>query len=211
MFRRRAGRDDADGRDAGGGSGGQPGVESFHDLLAGLEPRWRTPLMRAIASRDQFTAILGQASPGPTRDRLETLRPTLDQAVQRVAEAVTRASNATAIAATLDLDGATSSLKAARRELDDLRRTGADTAAAEELVQTYADRHRAVNDAVNLAEDAGGQLDQLNARLDTAVAHAATVVLRSSDDGDIEELDRELDAVVVGLSALDEALEQFGR
>jgi RNAse (barnase) inhibitor barstar len=207
MFRRRGGRDDAARRD------GAPDADAqaLQAVLAGLEPRWREPLLRAIASRDQFSAILGQAAPGPARDRLDGLRPTLDEAVQRVADAVTRASRATAIAATLDIDGATDALKRARRELDDLRRAGADTTAAEERAQTFADRHRAVNDAINLAEDAGGQLDQLNARLDTAVAHAATIVLRSTGDGDLEALDRELDEVVVGLSALDDALEQFGR
>lgn len=180
--------------------------DQFALWVASLDPRWQPPVYEAMASRDRFVAIVSQVPPGPTRDRLDGLRPVLDQAVQRVAETVWRASNANNIAAGLDVEGATAQLKAARRELDTLRSSGADTTAVEARVQALAERHRAVNQAINLAEDAGATLSELNVRLDTAVARAATIVMRSSQDDGLDEISNELTDVVSGLTALDEAL-----
>jgi hypothetical protein len=175
---------------------------------AGLEPRWRTPVDRALASRDRFLTVFASAAPGPVRQRLESLLPVIDDAVQRVANTVGRAIDATRIAAGLNVDAATAELKDARRDLEAARRAGRDTAALEALVATLGERHRAIHAALNLADDAAGQLGELNVRLDTAVAHASTIVLRAHLD-ESDDLDRELDDVIVGLASLDEALRQL--
>jgi hypothetical protein len=163
---------------------------------------------RALGSRERFLLLVEQAPPGPTREWLDGLRPTVDEAVRRVAEAVWRAIRASEISAGLALDTATDELKRARRELAAAQRSGADTTTPEERVAAMAGRHRAVNDALNLAEDTMSGLEELNVRLDTAVAQAATVVLRSSVDTRAA-LDRELDEVIAGLTAIDDALEGF--
>jgi hypothetical protein len=77
-------------------------------------------------------------------------------------------------------------------------------------VASLAERHRAVNEALNLADDAEARLDELNLRLDTMVAHASTIALRSTLEGP-DDLDRELDDIVVGLAALDDALRTLDR
>lgn len=182
------------------------GPHPLHAWSASLPPRWRRPVQEALATREQFVAVSAQALPGATKDRLDRLGVTVDDAVQRVADAAWRASNAEVLAANLDLRAATEELKSARRDLDQLRSTGAPSEAAEQRVAALAERHRAMHDALNLAEDAGARLDELNVRLQTAVARAATVVLRAAQDDRLDELDRELSEVVVGLRALDDAL-----
>jgi len=187
-----------------------PDVDAFELWVRNLAPRWQVPIRSAMASRDRYTAMLGQVADGPTRDRLVGFRPTLDQAVQRIADAVWRAINAAEITAGLDVQRATDELKTARRDLEAVRRAGGDVVAAEVRVQALAERHRAMNRAANLADDAGAQIDELGVRLDTAVAHAAMVALRARQDEGMEQLDRELEDVVQGLSALDAALEELG-
>ena len=176
----------------------------------GLAPRWRQPVLDALGTREQFVQVASQAPAGPTRDRLDALGATVEEAVQRVAEAAWRAANAATLASSLDVGAATEELKQARRRLEQARSAGAASEAEEQRVAALAERHRAVNDAINLAEDAGSRLGELNIRLQTAVARAATVVLRAAQDDRIDELDRELSEVVVGLRALDDALEQLG-
>jgi hypothetical protein len=183
-------------------------VDPWRSWAGGLEPRWRQPVERALDARDRFLGIVAGAAPGPTRERLERLLPVIDDAVQRIGSTVSRAIEAQRIAATLDLDGATAELKRARRDLEGARRAGADTGALEGLVDTLAARHRAISGALNLADDAGAQLGELNIRLDTAVAHASTIVLRAHLD-EPDDLDRELDDVITGLAALDDALRQL--
>jgi hypothetical protein len=177
---------------------------------AGLAPQWRTPVLAAVAARDRFAAVIEQVAPGPTRDRLSELRPTIDAAVQRVADAVYRAITAEGLASGLDPDLATQELKAARRDLEAVQRGGGDTTAAEARVQAMSERHRAVHRALNLAEDGASQIDEWTVRLDTAVAHATAIALRAAQPGGLDELDRELHDVVEGLGALDQALEELG-
>lgn len=185
-------------------------ADTYRAWAATLEPRWRAPVDRAAAAHERFVALAAQVPAGPTRDWLMGVGPTLDQTVQRVADAVHRAARAQVIAAGLDPATSTAELKAARRELDTARSSGAGVEAAEARVQLLADRHRAVNEALNLAEDALPRLDELNVRLETVVARATAIVLRSADDGGVADLDAELRSVVDGLSALDAALGEVG-
>jgi hypothetical protein len=161
-----------------------------------------------MASRDRFVSLLDSTQPGPTRDWLQGLVPTMDDAVSRVAHAVWGALRAASLVSDMSPSDAADALKAARRDLHLARSSGVGVAEAEERVRTMSARHRAVNDALNLAEDAEQRLGELHVRLETAVATATTVVLRSAADG-AEALDREFDSVIVGLAALDEALESF--
>lgn len=183
---------------------------SLEEWVTTLEPVWQAPVRRAMATRDQYRDVAARIPPGPARDRLVAMQPSLDTAVQRVAQAAHRASTARAMTAALDEQGATAELKAARRELEANRSAGRDAGALEARVDALADRHRAIHDALNLADGAGDQLDDLNVRLETAVARAATIALRASDNDDLDRIDRELGEVVGGLTALDDALGRLG-
>lgn len=186
-------------------------ADTYRSWAATLEPRWRAPVDRAAAAHERFAALAAQVPPGPTREWFHGVGPTLDQTVQRVADAVHRARNAESVASGLDPEGATAALKSAQRALESARASGIGVEAAEDRVRLMAERHRAVNEALNLAEDALPRLDELNVRLETAVARAATIVLRSTDGGGLDELDGELRSVVDGLVALDGALGELGR
>jgi len=178
--------------------------------LESLDPRWRPPVDKANVSRERFLTVLGQTEPGPTRERLEGLLPTIDEAVRRVTETAWRASNASAIAAGFDAEVATAELKAARREMDAAQHSGTDMGGLEDRVRILSERHRAIHDAINLSEDAGGRIDDLIARLETVVARSAAIVLRSGQgDDDVVVLDRDLHEVVVGLTALDDSMREF--
>lgn len=194
MLRRKAGDDDRD---------------QLQQWVDSLDPHWQGPVRTAMASRDQFSAIVQQTPPGPTRERLEGLRGTVATAVSRVAEAVWRAANASAVAAGLDAAGATAELKEARRRLESNRRAGRDTGPLEAQVDALAERHRAMQDALNLAEDATSKLGEANVRLETLVARAATVAMRAGGGDPLDELEAELTDVVAGLGALDDSLAEF--
>jgi hypothetical protein len=183
---------------------------SLEQWVATLEPIWQAPVRRAMATRDQYRSVVERIPPGPARERLLGMQPSLDTAVERVAQAAYRASTAQAMTAALDPSGAAAELKAARRELEANRAAGRDVAGLEDRVEALAERHRAVNDALNVAEGAGTQLDDLNVRLETAVARAATIALRASDNDDLDRIARELGDVVGGLAALDDALGRLG-
>jgi hypothetical protein len=185
--------------------------DALRSWAAGLAPRWQGPVLGAIAARDRFDAVVARVAPGPTQDRLRDLRPTIDAAVQHVADATYRAAQAESLAEVLDARTAADELKAARRDLDALTRGGADTAEAEARVEALAERHRAVNRALNLAEDAASGIERWTLRLDTAVANAATVALRASEPSAVDDLDRELRDVVDGLTALDRAFDDLPR
>lgn len=177
---------------------------------AALEPQWRAPVQRALVSRDRYLGIVAGLQDGPTKQRLMSLAPTMDHSVQKIADAVWRASNARSIADGLDSAAATAELKQARRDLDAVRAGGGDTAAAQARVDALAQRHRAINDALNLAEDSGSAFDEMNVRLETAVAHAATVALRAGQAPLGSDPAPELEAFVGELSALDAALAELG-
>jgi hypothetical protein len=194
MLRRKAGKDDRD---------------QLRQWVDSLDPHWQGPVRTAMASRDQFSAIVQQTPPGPTRERLEGLQGTVATAVSRVAEAVWRAANASAVAAGLDAAGATAELKEARRSLEANRRAGRDTGSLEAQVGALAERHRAIQDALNLAEDATSKLGEANVRLKTLVARAATVAMRAGGGDPLDDLEAELTDVVSGLGALDDSLAEF--
>ncbi len=177
---------------------------------AALQPQWRAPVERALSSRQRYLGIVAGLADGPTKQRLTSLVPTMDLSVQRIADAVWRASNARSIAEGFDADAATAELKAARRDLAAQRDGGGDTTALQARVDALAQRHRAINEALNLAEDSGAALEEMNLRLETAVAHAATVALRAGQLPTGSAPVPELEAFVGELSALDAALAELG-
>ncbi len=177
---------------------------------AALEPRWREPVQRAIASRDRYRGIVAGLAEGPTKQRLTSLAPTMDLSVQKIADAVWRASNARSIAEGFDVDAATAELKAARRDLTAVGSAGGDTTALQARVDALSQRYRAIHDALNLAEDSGRAFEEMNLRLETAVADAASVALRAGQSPAGSGPAPELEAFVGELSALDAALAELG-
>lgn len=173
-----------------------------------LEPQWAPAVRRALRARDTFLTVLAEAQPGPTRQQVELLLPTVDEAVQRVAGTVERARSAATVVARLDVGAATDQLKQARRDLDAARAGGRDTAAQQQLVDALASRHEAMHAALNLVEDTALRLDELNIRLETAVAHASTILLRARLEPP-DDLGGELDQVIEGLIALDAAFDEL--
>jgi hypothetical protein len=200
MFRRRQRADRSAERSA---------EEQWAAWAAGLDSPWREIVQRALESQARYREILATVPDGPTRTRLVELQAVIDDAVQKVGDTVDRAIRARQVAATLDVERATDELKRARRDLEAMKGGGGDTSSQERLVETLATRHRAMHDAINLTDDAAGELRELNIRLETAVAHASTIVLRSQLDLP-DELERELDEVIVGLATLDSSLRQLG-
>jgi hypothetical protein len=184
-------------------------ADALRSWAAGLDRRWQGPVLGAIAARERFDAVVASVAPGPIQDRLRELLPTIDAAVQHVADATYRAAQAQSLAGVLDAGTAADELKAARRDLDALQRGGGDTAEAQARVAALAERHRAVNRALNLAEDAASGIERWTLRLDTAVANAAAVALRASEPSAVDDLDRELREVVDGLTALDRAFDDL--
>ena len=186
-------------------------AEAVRAWTTGLAPKWRGPVLSALDARERFAGVVTRIPDGPTRDRLGGLLPTIDAAVQHVVDATYRAATAEGLAAGLDAAHAADELKAARRDLDAIRRGDGDTSHAAARVEALAERHRAVNRALNLAEDASSGIQEWTVRLDTAVANATAVALQASGTGSgaVDDLDRQLRDVVDGLAALDRAFDDL--
>ncbi len=184
-------------------------ADAIRAWTSGLAPRWRASVLAALDARDRFIGVVARVQPGPTRDRLSDLLPTIDAAVQHVVDATYRAATADDLASGLDAANAAEQLKAARRDLDAIRRGGGDTSAASARVDALAQRHRAVNRALNLAEDASSGIHDWTVRLDTAVAGATAVALQASGPVGVDDVDRQLRDVVDGLAALDRAFDDL--
>ena len=146
----------------------------------------------AVGARSRFRALAEGAAAGPMADRLAVLAASIDQGVLATYRTASRAQAAEDALIEMNPEAVNDQLKAARRR-------GADPE-----VELLAAQHSSVNRLMNSVDDAEKQLRMLDLRLDAAVARAAELVLRPSDNALVE---REIDALVTELDALRQAMD----
>lgn len=175
-----------------------------------LEPRCRSAVEAAVASRAQFQALVAQTRPGAVRDRLAGLGDRIDAGVVAAQSIAERASAATRTLQGLDLERAQDRLKDARRRLAQARGSGADTAALAAEVDLVAEQHAALNQLANAIDESAERLRLLDLRLQAAVARAAQIALRPDAAEQLGTVETELAAVTDELTALRAGLDAVG-
>jgi hypothetical protein len=167
---------------------------------AAIPPAYRPPVADALRTRTQFSELVSGLSDGPLRDRLAELSAKVDAGVVAIWRTASNAVAIDRVASTLDPERVTAELKQARR-------SGADQAVVDALQARFASTQRLLNARDELRD----RLPVLEARLDTAVAHAAELTLTSpnvASDGiaglasDLDQLVTELDALRIATSEL---------
>ncbi|MET0457815.1 MAG: hypothetical protein ABW195_01100 [Ilumatobacteraceae bacterium] len=168
---------------------------------ARLPPAYRAPVVDAVRARTQFGELVAGLHEGPLRTRLQELAGRVDSGVLAVWHTATRAAEIDRVSATLDVERVTAELKQARR-----------SGAADEVVAALQERFASMQRLLNGRDAQRERLPVLEARLATAVARAAELVLTSpaSVSTEIDALTGDLDRLVVELEALDAATTELG-
>lgn len=148
-----------------------------------------------MEARRRYQELLDGLRPGPVRDRLNGLLPSLEAGVSAIWDTVQRAAELERILLTLDPDRVTYEYKQAKRsDVDD------------HVLAALQERFASVQRLLNALDGINERLGLLEARLGGLVARAAEVALASGHGAD--ELDKDLAAVVVDLGALRDGLHE---
>ena len=176
------------------------------DPLAAIEvgrlpADYRAPVVDAVRARTQFGELVAGLHDGPLRERLQELAARVDSGVLAVWHTATRAADIDRVTATLDVERVTAELKQARR-----------SGAADEVVVALQERFASMQRLLNGRDAQRERLPVLEARLATAVARAAELVLTSpaTVSAEIDALAGDLDRLVVELDALGAATSELG-
>ena len=171
-----------------------------------LDDPWRSLVLDARKARRRFDTVVGQARPGPLRDRLHGLGARLDQAVTECWRIARQGHALRKGLEHLDVPATEAELRQVR---DDLSRVGgtAQTALerAEKALESQLSSYRRIAD---VSEEARTRLRLLNAQLDEAVARALELALRADDVNDLSPLSADVELLVGELEALRQAVEE---
>ncbi|HEX7165753.1 MAG TPA: hypothetical protein VF230_02115 [Acidimicrobiales bacterium] len=175
--------------------------------LAALDDRWRRSIEDIEASRARLKGLITDCRPGPVQDRLRTIAERVDQTAVAAAQLAFRAQRAASAVRGLGLEDVRAELKRVRRQVADSPdgSPGHDAAAAE--LRALEDKHAALNQLANTADDAAEHLRLLDLRVGAAVARAAQIALLPDADVAMAQIERDVTAVVDELAALQAGLD----
>jgi len=165
------------------------------DPFAVAEP-WRQFVQEALQARARFRHTIEITNPGPLRDRLEDIGRRVDAAVDECWRVAKHGHL---------LDRALRSLRvdAVRKQLDVDHH---DATTAESLRAQLESAERMTSVATGARE----RLRLLDARLGETVARATELSLQAGEQPDIGTLGTDVEAVVIEMEALRQALEDVG-
>lgn len=175
-----------------------------------LQPRWRTAVEEALASRRRFQEVFSRSAPGPVRQRLEELAERVDEVVLACWRAAANAQAAEHALSGIDPLSVTERLKRVRRDLEAAERRGSPEAdrlrlESEQLTAQHQSAHRVLNSL----EETEEKLRLLDLRLDAAVLQAVDLVLLPS--GGAERIDSEMDRLIDEMAALKAGIDEVDR
>jgi HPt (histidine-containing phosphotransfer) domain-containing protein len=168
-----------------------------------LSEPWRSYAQQAQDAKKRFDGVVASVSPGPLRQRLETLSARLDDGVDESWRIARRGHEIVGAIGKIDT-------VAAQAELEDLRRSAANegaTAVAETAKALEAQIASAERLAA-LAQKSRDRLRLLDARFDELLARTVEVSVGS---GDSEGLGADVDDLVTELETLRVAMEETDR
>lgn len=167
------------------------------DPFAVGEP-WRFFVRDALTARNRFDATLRSTKPGPLRDRLATIRVSIDEGVRECWEVAKQAQQVSQARKALDAP-------ALRRRLDGLERLDGDHSATETSLRAQLE---SVDRLDNVLSDVTTKLEVLEAQLTEAVTRAIEIAALAGTDDDLTGVGTDIDSVVDSLEALRLALHE---
>lgn len=183
-----------------GRRGGRILPEERIDPFAIGEP-WRFFVRDALTARNRFDAALRSTKPGPLKDRLATIRVSVNDGVRECWEVAKQAQQIAEARKALDVPGL-------RRRLERLEDRDADTTATEGSVRSQLESAGRL-DAV--LTDVTAKLEVLEAQLTEAVTRAIEVAALAGHDDDLSGIGVSVEEVVDNLEALRLALVETSR
>jgi hypothetical protein len=183
-----------------GRNGGRILPEERIDPFAVGEP-WRHFVRDAVTARNRFDDAMRSTKPGPLKDRLATIRESIDSGVRECWEVAKQAQNISQARKALDVPSL-------RRRLDSLQTTDADTAVTEGSIRAQLESADRLDAVLN---DVTTKLQVLEAQLTEAVTRAIEVGALAGHDDDLSGVGTTVDQVVDNLEALRLALSETSR
>ncbi len=170
------------------------------DPFAVGEP-WRHFVRGALTARNRFDDAMRSTRPGPLKDRLVTIRQSIDEGVNECWEVAKQAQNVSQARKALDVP-------TLRRKLKSLQATDADTSVTEGSIQAQLDSATRLDAVV---ADATTKLRVLEAQLTEAVTRAIEVAALAGQGDELSGVGSAVDEVVDSLEALRLALAETSR
>lgn len=183
-----------------GRRGGRILPEERIDPFAVGEP-WRHFVRDAVTARNRFDDAMRSTKPGPLKDRLGTIRESVEAGVRECWEVAKQAQNIAQARKALDVP-------ALRRRLESLRSTDADTTVTEGSIQAQLESAARLD---GVLADVTTKLQVLEAQLTEAVTRAIEVAALAGHDDDLSGVGVAVDQVVDDLEALRLALAETSR
>ena len=175
------------------------------DPFAVGEP-WRHLVADALQARSRFDRTVGEARPGPLRERLVELGERLDHGVRQCWQIAKQGDALESALGQLDQQDANNELAALRREIAD-----ADQAERPSLERAEAAVRSQLASAERIervARDARTRLRVLNAQMDEAVARAVELAVTAHDSTELSPLTADVESLVSELESLRVAVEE---
>jgi hypothetical protein len=165
------------------------------DPFAIGEP-WRFFVRDAVTARNRFDDALRSARPGPLKDRLTTIRESVESGVRECWEVAKQAQTIAEARKAIDVP-------ALRRRLGTLEARDADTQATERSIQSQLESAARLDSVLT---DVTSKLEILEAQLTEAVTRAIEVSALAGHDDDLTGVGTKVEEVVDNLEALRAAL-----
>jgi hypothetical protein len=183
-----------------GRRGGRILPEERIDPFAVGEP-WRHFVRDAVTARNRFDDAMRSTKPGPLKDRLATIRQSVDAGVRECWEVAKQAQNIAQARKAIDVP-------ALRRRLGSLRSTATDTTVTEGSINAQLESAARLDSVLG---DVTTKLQVLEAQLTEAVTRAIEVAALAGHDDELSGVGSAVDEVVDNLEALRLALAETSR
>lgn len=167
-----------------------------------LQQPWQGFVREALDAQVRYRRAIGNARAGAIRERLTEIGNRVDEGVEECWRIASRGN---------ELELALRQLESSRQlkfRLDTLERAGATSGANAVVAESLRNQLSSTQRIMAVGTDARERLSILDARLDEAVARAVELSLRAGDAGELLGLESDVDALVVDMEALRQALEE---
>jgi hypothetical protein len=171
-----------------------------------LETRWRRPVEEALEARERFDALVARLPKGPTRDRLDGLRPRLDAGLVACWEIASAAQAAAGALDVVESDRVTARMKEVRRRMTAVPDDSDEAGRLRSELEVLSAQLQSVSRVWDGLDDAAERLRLLELRLDGAVARAAELILSPTSADLLRTVEDDVGSAVDELEALRQAI-----
>ncbi len=172
-----------------------------------LAEPWRGYVREALQAQARFQEAVGAAREGPLRDRLSEVEQRLDTGVRECWRIARNAQSLSDARRAIDVARITAELTRIGENASESWAAGSALARTAESLEAQLESAGRLDRTVS---DAESRLRLLDTKLDEAVTRAIELSAQTSEGGDLEGLEGDVDSVVTDMEALRQALEEAG-